>query len=234
MTNTKPAKKHSDFIIAIPIYQGVDLMDVTAPYEIFQWLAETWKKRNVQLWLVAENLMSVITRGGARGLQLTPHKTFDMVPHVDLLWIPGGDPDALVTQMGNVNYVRFIQSRSRTARFVTSVCEGALIAANAGLLDGFEATTHWAFIECLKSYPKIKVAPGYPRYVHNGNRVTGGGISSGLDEALYLVKIIAGDKVADDVQVTLQYFPIPPSSGKIPKTSPCPLAGKIPVRLNLK
>ena len=221
----------ADFVIAIPIYQGVDLMDVAAPYEIFQWLAEQWAGRHVQVCLVAENLLSVITRGGAHsGVQLTPHKTFDMVPEVDLLWIPGGDPAALVAQMANVSYARFIQSRSQRAQFVTTVCEGALIAANAGLLDGFEVTTHWAFIECLKSYPKVKVAPGYPRYWHSGNRVTGGGISAGMDEALYLVKIIAGEAAANEVQVTLQYFPAPPTSGQIPDGgAACPLAGKIPV-----
>jgi cyclohexyl-isocyanide hydratase len=173
----------------------------------------------------------VTTRGGAgAGMEFIPHKTFDMVPRVDLLWIPGGDPAALVVQMRNVNYVSFIQSRSLRAQLVTSVCEGALLAANAGLLDGFEATTHWAFINCLREYPKVRVAPGYPRFVHSGNRVTGGGISSGLDEALYLVKIIAGDSVANQVQETLQYFPKPPTSGSLPSTPPsCAMPQQLPI-----
>jgi transcriptional regulator GlxA family with amidase domain len=217
------------YVIAIPIYQGVDLMDVAAPYEIFKWMANQWNGKNVRVYLVAESQSSVKTRDD---LQLTPHMTFDMVKQVDLLWIPGGDPDALVAQMGNVIYVGFIQSRSQTAQYVTSVCEGALIAANAGLLNGYEVTTHWAFIECLrKFYPSVKLCEGYPRYVHDRNRVTGGGISSGLDEALYLVKMIAGEKVAEEVQVTMQYFPRPPVSGKIPGSSTCLLEGKIPVRI---
>lgn len=217
----------SDYFIAIPIYQGVDLMDFAAPYEIFQWMSSLWNERTVQVYLVAENQNAVITRDG---LQIGPHKTFDLVPHVDLLWIPGGDPDALVAQMGNVNYVRFIQSRSEKAQYVASVCEGALIAANAGLLDGYKATTHWAFLDCLRTaYPKVTVAPDYPRYVPDRNRVTGGGISSGIDEALYLVQLIAGEAIAESVQVTIQYFPKPPVCGQIPEKAPCPLAGRIPV-----
>jgi len=222
----------NDYVIAIPVYDGVDLMDIAAPYEIFQWMAGNLKDRNVQVYFVAENLLAVTTRGGAHGgVQFTPHKTFDMVQHVDLLWIPGGDPNVLLAQMGNVNYVRFIQSRSKNAQYVTSVCEGALIAANAGLLDGCEVTTHWAFIECLRNYPKVKIAKGYPRYVRSGNRVTGGGISSGLDEALFLVELIAGRKEAEDVQVMMQYFPDPPVSGSIPGSTTCPppLEGNLPV-----
>lgn len=218
---------NTEYVIAIPIYEGVDLMDVAAPYEIFNWMAARWKERKVRVHLVAEQKNAVSTRDG---LQLTPQKTFKAVPRVDLLWIPGGDPDALVTQMGNRHYVRFIQSRSEHAQFVTSVCEGALIAANAGLLDGYKVTTHWAFIECLKcSYPLVKVAKGYPRFVHDGNRVTGGGISSSLDEALYLVKMIAGEAIAKGVQEDIQYFPKPPVKGRISGPSPCPLQGKIPV-----
>lgn len=219
----------TDFIIAIPIYPGVDLMDVAAPYEVFQWMATQWTARRVQVFLVAEEQKLVATRDG---LELSPHCTFDLVPSVDLIWIPGGDPNALLLQMANANYVEFIQSRAGSAQYVTSVCEGALIAANAGLLDGFNVTTHWAFIECLtRAYPKVKVQPGYPRFVHDGNRVTGGGISSGLDEALYLVKLIAGEEVAQSVQVVLQYFPRPPISGQIPGPGPCLLAGKLPVEI---
>jgi cyclohexyl-isocyanide hydratase len=229
------ATPEADYIVAIPIYQGVDLMDVTAPYEIFQWMADHWDtrtvpenmgKKNVQLYLLAENLSAVITRGDHHaGIQLNPQKTFDMVPHVDLLWIPGGDPNALVAQMGNSNYVRFIQSCSKTAQYVTSVCEGALIAANAGLLDGYTVTTHWQFMGCLKHYPLVKVHDGHPRYVQDRNRVTGGGISSGIDEALHLVQIVAGPATAKAVRDTIQYFPCSPIPGACPTSDTCFVQG---------
>lgn len=217
----------SDFDIAIPVYDRVDLVDVTAPYEIFGWMAEYWTAKRVSVYVVAESDRPVTTRDG---FQFVPHKTFRDVPQVDLLWIPGGDPDALVKQMGNAEYVEFIKTRSQTAEYVASVCEGALIAANAGLFDGYEVTTHWAFIECLKKYP-VTVVDGYPRFWHDRNRITGGGISSALDESFYIVKLLAGEEIAERVQRVMQYFPDPPVSGRLPDASPrCPLEGRIPVR----
>lgn len=107
--------------------------------------------------------------------------------------MPGGDPSALKLLMSGRNraYIDFLVKQAKNAHFVCSVCEGALLLAVAGLLDGFEATTHWSFVPCLKQFPKIKVAEGHPRFVVDGNRVTGGGISSGLDEAFKLVELIA-------------------------------------------
>ena len=113
--------------------------------------------------------------------------------------------------MKGSTFLDFIQQQSIKAEYTTSVCEGALLLAAAGLLDGYEATTHWAFIECLKAFPKIKVQDGFPRYVVDRNLVTGGGISSGLDEALKIISLVAGVDVAQEVQLTAQYYPCPPS-----------------------
>ncbi len=99
-----------------------------------------------------------------------------------------------------------------------------MLLASAGLLDGYEATTHWAFIPCLKKFPKISVAEGYPRFVVDRNRVTGGGISSGLDEALELVARISSYEIAEQVQLVTQYFPRPPINGRITNSNTkCPL-----------
>lgn len=103
-------------------------------------------------------------------------------------------------------YLSFLRTVSDKARFVTSVCEGALLLAKAGLLDGYEATTHWAFIPCLKKYPKVKIVEGCPRFVVDRNRVTGGGISSGLDEAFKLVELLSSYQVAQEVQRVTQYI----------------------------
>jgi transcriptional regulator GlxA family with amidase domain len=92
------------------------------------------------------------------------------------------------------------------------------------LLDGYEATTHWRFLPCYARYfPKVKIAPGYPRFHLDRDRLTGGGISSGLDEALKLIELITGDKKrADGARLTTQYFPdpVPPN---IPDVTDCPL-----------
>lgn len=227
-------KESETFNIGIPIYEGVDLLDVAAPYEIFNWMKEALKEETkVNVQLIAQTKKSILTRDGMR---LSPQIIFKQASQLDLLWVPGGSPDALEKMMRNSVYIDFLRKQSELATFVTSVCEGALLLASAGLLDGFKATTHWAFIPCLKCYPKIKIVKGYPRFVVNKFKdaaagrtryvVTGGGISSGLDEALELVRIIAGQKIAKSVQTTTQYFPKPPVKGKIHRAKTCPLSSQ--------
>ncbi|HKC64934.1 MAG TPA: DJ-1/PfpI family protein [Pyrinomonadaceae bacterium] len=217
-------KETPGFNIAIPIYEGVDLMDVAAPCEMFNWMGVYWKERAVTVELVEAEGRVVKTRDGAK---LTPDKSFsDYQKHhlqAQLLWVPGGDPTHLQKTMRNSRYLNFLRKQSTAAVYVTSVCEGALLLASAGLLDGYSATTHWAFIPCLKSFPKIKVAAGYPRYVVDRNRVTGGGISSGLDEALELIALVSSYEIATQVQLVTQYFPRPPFNGTITGAEDCPI-----------
>ena len=225
------AKESGTFQIGIPIYEGVELLDVAAPYEIFNWMKEELKgKRKVNVQLFAATKKAVTSRDG---LSFSPQNTFAEAPQLDLLWTPGGGPAALEKMMKDATYQKFLKQQSKRATFVTSVCEGALLLASAGLLDGYKATTHWAFIPCLERYPKIKIVKGYPRFVVNKFKdkssgawryvVTGGGISSGLDEALELVKLVAGQKIAKSVQMTMQYYPKPPVKGKIKAATSCPL-----------
>jgi transcriptional regulator GlxA family with amidase domain len=215
------------FNVAIPIYEGVDLMDVAAPCEMFNWMGSYWKERAVKVELVEAAGRTVKTRDG---LKLTPDKSFDDYQRhhlqAQLLWVPGGDPQRLQETMRDSRYLDFLRAQSAAVSYVTSVCEGALLLASAGLLDGYSATTHWAFIPCLKAFPKIKVADGYPRYVVDRNRVTGGGISSGLDEALELIARVSSYDIAKKVQLMTQYFPKPPFSGDIPGTDECPIKMK--------
>jgi transcriptional regulator GlxA family with amidase domain len=218
------------FLIGIPLYDGVDLLDVAAPCELFNWMKESVAATlAVEIRLVAPTLTPVTARGG---LLLTPQATFEATPKVDLLWVPGGNADQLKLRMADRVYLDFLKTRAKDATYVTSVCEGALLLASAGLLNGFKATTHWAFLPCLRRYKKVKVVPGYPRYQVNrfkGDKgrwryvVTGGGVSSGLDETLKLIALIAGTAVAKDVQLNTQYFPKPPVKGRIPRPTGCPL-----------
>jgi cyclohexyl-isocyanide hydratase len=215
------------FNIAIPIYEGVDLMDVAAPYEMFNWMGFYWKEKAVSVELLEAGGRVVKTRDG---LKLTPDKSFDDYDRqklqAQLLWVPGGDLEPLQKMMRDACYLNFLRKQAGAAAYVTSVCEGALLLASAGLLDGYHATTHWSFIPCLKSFKKVKVVKGYPRFVVDGNRVTGGGISSGLDEALELIARVSGYEVAKQVQLVTQYFPAPPINGDIPGTDKCPLKNK--------
>jgi len=209
-------------IIGIPIYEKVDLLDVAAPYEMFNLMKQLDPTVEADVCLLAEKSGSVKTRDG---LAMKPQKVFADVPALDVLWVPGGDPSALKKLMNDRKrkYLNYLVNSSKNARFIVSVCEGAMLLAKAGLLDGYNATTHWAFIPCLKQFPAINVVEGYPRFVVDRNRVTGGGISSGLDEALKLVELLSSTATAQKVQLFTQYYPCPPVSSKIPDPGKCPL-----------
>jgi cyclohexyl-isocyanide hydratase len=207
---------------------------VAAPREVFGWMAESWSAQGpVRVLLVAGTMDPVATRDGTR---ILPDAMFDDVAAVDLMWVPGGGVDGLQAMMRDGGFLAQLNGWAAGARWVTSVCEGALLLAQAGLLDGYRATTHWAFLPCLASYPAIEAVGGdgcFPRFVVDpgpdggaagGVRVTGAGISSGIDEALELVKLIAGESVAESVQQTIQYFPDPPVSAPAPVPGDCPLA----------
>ena len=203
-------------MIGIPVYPGVDMLDVTGPYEMFGWAG-------LDVQLAAQSPGPIPCRGG---LVIQVTAAFKDSPQYEVLWVPGGDPPALARLMGDPTrvYLDFLIRQSHRAVYVASVCEGALLLAAAGLLDGYEVTTHWAFTPCLaQRFPRVKVAPGHPRFWLDRNRLTGGGISSGLDEALKLIELLKGTATAESVQQTTQYYPIPPVHSQIPQATTCPV-----------
>jgi len=204
--------------LGIPIYPGVNLLDVAGPLEMFYWAG---KSNDLETVLVSSDGNAVTS---VNGVSFKPNTSFAKTPALDVLWVPGGDPVALETIMRDPNspYLQYLRQVATDAKWVCSVCEGALLLARAGLLDGHAATTHWAFVECLQRFRAIKVDTTHQRFVVSGNRLTGGGISAGLDEALKLISLLFGDNAAIKVQVTTQYFPKPPVMGSIPSTpQPC-------------
>jgi cyclohexyl-isocyanide hydratase len=203
--------------LGIPVYEGVDLLDVAGPYEMFKWVDAS---KGLQTVIVSADRKPVTTLNGVR---FEAHSSFAATPALDALWVPGGDPKVLGEIMSDPNspYLAYLRQVAAKAKWVCSVCEGALLLAAAGLLDGHKATTHWAFVKCLQRFPAIKVDTTHQRFIVSGNRVTGGGISSGLDEALKLIVLMFDKDTAKAVQVATQYFPKPPVSGRIPSTPPC-------------
>jgi transcriptional regulator GlxA family with amidase domain len=207
--------------LGIPVYEGVNLLDVTGPLEMFYWAG---RDNDLQTVLVSSDGGAVTSINGVR---FEGQASFAQTPALDILWVPGGDPGALRTIMSDPNspYLQYLRQVAANAKWVCSVCEGALLLARAGLLDTHEATTHWAFVACLQRFPEITVDITHQRFVvsrnASGNRLTGGGIPSGLDEALKLVSLLFGDASAEDVQVTTQYFPRPPVMGVIPPIPAC-------------
>ena len=213
--------------LGIPVYDGVDLLDVAGPYEMFSWVG-----KELETVIISADDGPVRSRGSVDGdrsglysVRFEAHSSFAATPTLDVLWVPGGDPKVLGKIMSDPAspYLAYLRQVAEKAKWVCSVCEGALLLARAGLLDGHQATTHWAFVECLKRFPKIDVDTTHQRYILSGNRLTGGGISSGLDEALMLIQLLFGTQTALDVQATTQYFPRPPVAGRIPSAPSCPV-----------
>ena len=205
--------------IGIPVYDHVDMLDVTGPFEMFGWAG-------FEIDLLAEKPGMKRFRGNGFAFEVT--KGFADARKYDALWVPGGDPKALAKIIDDPKrrYLDFLIKQAKRTPMVCSVCEGAMLLAAAGLLDGYNATTHWAFIPCFaERFPKVIVAEGNPRFVLDRNRLTGGGISSGLDEALMLIQLLKGTVAAQQVQQTTQYYPSPPVSSAIP---PAPASCPIP------
>ncbi|MDB5584775.1 MAG: transcriptional regulator [Bradyrhizobium sp.] len=204
--------------IGIAVYDNVDMLDVAGPFEMFDWAG-------FDVEIVAAEAGQIQFR--SRGFPFVVTRTFADAGAYDAVWVPGGDPAMLATIIADPTrtYLDFLVHQSRTAKYMCSVCEGAMLLAASGLLDGYEATTHWAFLNCFpQMFPKVLVADGHPRYVLDRDRLTGGGISSGLDEALMLITLLAGREVAQDVQQNTQYYPHPPVESAIPDTpARCPM-----------
>jgi len=223
------SKQPKDFNIVIPVYEQVNLFDVTSACEMFYWMGQYWSERAVAIRLVSENGCKVSTHAGPI---LTPDESFDSYARkqirTHLIWVPGARDETVAGMMQDATYLDFVKSQAKQADYVTSVCEGALLLATAGLLDGYTATTHWSVVPCLRQFKNVTVADDYPRYVVDRNRVTGGGVSSGIDESLEIIRLIAGEKVAKNAQVVVQYFPQPPVMGQIPCNVTCDIS--IPAR----
>lgn len=207
--------------LGMPIYEGVNLLDVAGPLEMFFWAG---RGRNFETVLVSEDGGPVTSINGVR---FEAQARFAEVPELDILWVPGGAPSALSRIMRDPAspYLAYLRQVAEKATWVCSVCEGAMLLAQAGLLDGHSATTHWNFVGCLQSFPEIDVDTGRKRFLVSGNRLTGGGVSSGLDESLELIRRLFGDAAAEQVQATTEYFPDPPVHGTLPDGVPsCPFS----------
>ncbi|WP_375455536.1 DJ-1/PfpI family protein [uncultured Methylobacterium sp.] len=191
--------------IGLLVFPRVQQLDLTAPYEVFASLP------GAVVHLVAATLDPVTS---ATGLPLTPTVTFAACPDLDVLCVPGGiGVNALMTDEATLAFVR---ARGASARYVTSVCTGALVLGAAGLLRGRRATTHWASLDLLAAFG---ATPVRARVVRDGNLLTGGGVTAGIDFALTVVAELAGRPAAEAVQLAIEYAPAPPFDAGSPDTA---------------
>ena len=208
--------------LGIPLYDRVNLLDVAGPLEMFFWAGVKTKGKLKSVLLAPDKKKPVKS---VEGVEFFAHESFADAPTLDILWVPGGHTDAVVAIMRKPDhpYLQYLRQVAAQATWVCSVCEGALLLGRAGLLDGHAATTYWSEVNCLWKFKGVTSAET-KRYVvsdnAHGKRLTGGGISSGLDESLKLVELLFGEDVAKDVQVMTQYFPEPPVMGKLPAYEP--------------
>jgi copper(I)-binding protein/putative intracellular protease/amidase len=177
---------------AILLFDGVEIIDYTGPYEVFG-------GSGIQVFTIAASSSPITT---SMGMRVIPHYSLDDAPPADILLIPGGGVSA--TQ-DDPRVLKWIQERSKRAEYVMSVCNGAFILAKTGLLDGLTATTTASLIDGLPLVaPKVKVVRDQ-RYVDNGKFITTAGLSSGIDGALYVVSKLFGNAQAQLVALGLEY-----------------------------
>ncbi|WP_310630930.1 DJ-1/PfpI family protein [Paraburkholderia sp.] len=192
--------------IGFLLFPNVQPLDLCGPWDVLASMPDTAVR------LVGKTRDAVT---GATGLVLTPDTTFDDCPPLDVICVPGGsgvgpllDDDATLA---------FLQRQASGARYVTSVCTGALVLGAAGLLRGRRATTHWAFHTLLEPFGAIAVKA---RVVRDGNLITGGGITAGIDFALTLAAELIGVEAAQALQLELEYAPAPPFDAGSPDSAP--------------
>jgi transcriptional regulator GlxA family with amidase domain len=158
------------------------------------------------------------------GLAITPTHTLRSCPrNPDIVFVPGGT-FGTVAAMQHRQLQEFLRDCSQDARFMTSVCTGALVLASAGLLDGRAATTHWAALSVLS---KFGARPTRERVVRDGKYITGAGVSAGLDFGVQILEELRGRPYAQAVMLQAEYAPRPPIQGGTVSTTPAEIAGPI-------
>jgi cyclohexyl-isocyanide hydratase len=187
----------SHFNIGFVIFPDLTQLDFTGPQQVLARLP------NSAMHIIAKSDAPVPSDSG---LGLVPTHTFENCPLLDLICVPGGNA-GVVRAMGDRETIDFVRQQSSTAKYVTSVCSGAFILGVAGVLKGRRATTHWALTELL---PLVGATHEKSRVVKDGNVITAGGVTSGIDFGLRVVAEIAGEPVAQAVQLSLEYDPDPP------------------------
>jgi len=186
--------------IGVLLYDGFSLLDPTGPAEVLSRLP------GARVTMIAERRGPVRTDTG--DVALLAERSIHEVDRLDVLLVPGAGNRGTVAAMGNRALLGWIRRIHRHSRWTTSVCTGSLVLAAAGLLDGREATTYWASADYLQSEFDVTYRP--ERYVRSGRIVTAAGVSAGIDMALYLASLIAGETVAKGVQLAVEYDPRPP------------------------
>jgi cyclohexyl-isocyanide hydratase len=197
------------FHVVFAIFDRITQLDFTGPAQFL------CRMPGAQVHVAAATLDPVMTDVG---FAIMPTVTFDECPQAALLCVPGGL--GVAPALSDTRLIDFVTRQGAAAQWVTSVCTGAFILGRAGLLRGRRATTHWGYAQLL---PMVGAVHEAARTVFDGNVVTAGGVTSGIDFALRITAELHGEDVARSLQLNFEYDPEPPFTGGTPATSPEPI-----------
>jgi transcriptional regulator GlxA family with amidase domain len=183
--------------IAIPLFERFTALDAVGPYEVLSRLPGS------SVTFLAAEPGPKRTENGM--LTLVADRSLEELPSPEVVVVPGGIGTRAL--LGDEELLGWIRRAHHTSRFTTSVCTGSLLLGAAGVLEGLEATTHWPVLDMLS---RFGARPTSRRVVEQGKVITAAGVSSGIDMALLLAARLAGDKVAQAIQLSIEYDPEPP------------------------
>ncbi len=189
--------------IGFLVFPKVTQLDLMGPAQV---LSRVPGAKVHLAWKAIEPLMT------DSGFSINPTHTFADCPPLDVLCVPGGF--GVFDRLNDTETMAFLQAQGRTARHVTSVCNGSLLLGAAGLLDGYKSACHWNWRHYL---PQFGAEPVAERVVRDRNRMSGGGVTSGIDFAFTLAGELAGEEAARVIQLGLEYDPQPPFDSGTPE-----------------
>jgi cyclohexyl-isocyanide hydratase len=195
------------FNIGFVIFPDLTQLDFTGPLQVL------WRLPQSAIHIVAKSTAPVASDCG---LGLVPTHTFANCPPLDLICIPGGS-EGVAGIINDRETIEFVRQQAGAAKYVTSVCTGAFVLGVAGLLKGRRATTHWAYTDLL---PLVGATHEKARVVKDGNVITAGGVTAGIDFGLSVVAEIAGETAARKIQLGMEYDPAPPFDSGHPDKAP--------------
>lgn len=203
--------------IGLVLFPEVTQLDLAGPAEVF------WRIPGVEVSLLWKTLEPVSTD---RGIRILPTATFESCQGLDVICVPGGPGQ--IALMEDDETLEFLRRIAPGCRLVTSVCTGSLVLGAAGLLSGYRATCHWSSLDQLSL---LGAHPVNERVVRDRNRITGAGVTSGIDFGLTVAAELAGDEVAQGVQLQMEYDPAPPFAAGSPRSAPAQLVDAIRQRI---
>lgn len=202
--------------VGILVFPELDQLDFTGPFEV---LARMPDSKLHLIWKDTAPIKDMM------GLVLQPTTAIRDAPKLDVLVLPGGYGQQALMEDDEI--LGFLRTQAQHARYVASVCTGALVLGAAGLLKGYRATTHWTAVPLLRYLGATHVEE---RVVVDRDRVTCGGVTSGIDGALKLVALLRGEQAAQEIQLYMEYSPAPPFASGSPATAPGPVLDAVKKR----